>query len=410
MQKIILYLTARPNYGGAYQYWLAMLKALSQLNQAQYQLKVYSSHAGWRPIVQSLDLECTIVEDHLSHVQKKFWGTLCRLLPATLFYKITRIGHPLIRQIDTGDLDRTNLFIAQTSEIGGRLLGMSTVVPIFDLMHRFYPTLPEIVGEYKKREKLYRRECRYATMILVDSPIGQEHAVQFYGTQCDRLMDKIKILPFIPPDYIYNGEETIVAKERIFEKYLFYPAQFWAHKNHERLIRSVLLLKNEGIYVNLVLSGSEQVNRSEIMELITELKLDKQIKVLGYVSNEEMVYLYKNARALVMPTLFGPTNIPPLEAFELGCPVAISRLFGMPEQVGDAALLFDPLSESEIAECLKVLWLDDNLCEQLVARGRIRARQWGQQQFTETVLKYIEETTTDFTCGKTADRDNDGSF
>ena len=52
-----------------------------------------------------------------------------------------------------------------------------------------------------------------------------------------------------------------------------------------------------------------------------------------------MISFYKYAVALVMPTFFGPTNIPPLEAFALGCPVITSNIYGIPEQVGDAALL-----------------------------------------------------------------------
>jgi glycosyltransferase involved in cell wall biosynthesis len=82
-----------------------------------------------------------------------------------------------------------------------------------------------------------------------------------------------------------------------------------------------------------------------------------------------------------MPTFFGPTNIPPLEAFELGCPVATSRIYGVPEQLGDAALLFDPHSIEEIHDCLVRLWMDNSLCDDLAQRGRERARKWGPEQF-----------------------------
>ena len=67
-----------------------------------------------------------------------------------------------------------------------------------------------------------------------------------------------------------------------------------------------------------------------------------------------------------MPSYFGPTNIPPLEAMALGCPVAVSNKYAMPEQVGDAGLLFDPDSPEEIAKCIKAMWLDDKLRQKMI--------------------------------------------
>jgi len=91
-----------------------------------------------------------------------------------------------------------------------------------------------------------------------------------------------------------------------------------------------------------------------------------------------------------MPTFFGPTNIPQLEAFALGCPVATSRIYGIPDQVGDAALLFDPASVDEIYEALVRLWTDDALCAVLKARGYAHAKRWGRPQFRGRVREIIE--------------------
>ena len=94
-----------------------------------------------------------------------------------------------------------------------------------------------------------------------------------------------------------------------------------------------------------------------------------------------------------MPTFFGPTNIPPLEAFFLGCPVAVSRIYGMPEQVGDAALLFDPTSVEEMAACMSLLWTDDNVCRRLAVKGRKRASEWGPTEFNASVLEILRQLT-----------------
>jgi glycosyltransferase involved in cell wall biosynthesis len=92
-----------------------------------------------------------------------------------------------------------------------------------------------------------------------------------------------------------------------------------------------------------------------------------------------------------MPTFYGPTNIPPLEAMALGCPVAASKIYGMPEQLGDAALFFDPRSIEGIAQAMKVLWQDDNLCAELSQKGTARSLRWNQSHFNQRLHEIIQK-------------------
>ena len=80
----------------------------------------------------------------------------------------------------------------------------------------------------------------------------------------------------------------------------------------------------------------------------------------------DMAALYTLSAGLVMPTFFGPTNIPPLEAWHLGRPVITSDIGGIREQCGDAALLVDPRSPQALASAMKQVWHDDDLCAELV--------------------------------------------
>ena len=89
-----------------------------------------------------------------------------------------------------------------------------------------------------------------------------------------------------------------------------------------------------------------------------------------------------------MPTYFGPTNIPPLEAMALGCPVAVSNKYAMPEQVGESGLLFNPDSPEEIAECIRKIWNDDELRMKMKELGYERINKWGQKEF-ENKFFYI---------------------
>ena len=92
-----------------------------------------------------------------------------------------------------------------------------------------------------------------------------------------------------------------------------------------------------------------------------------------------------------MPTFFGPTNIPILEAWALGCPVLTSDIRGIREQVADAALLADPRSVESIAEGIYRLWTDENLRRTLADAGHCRLSKYTPDDFRNRVIEILEE-------------------
>ncbi len=131
------------------------------------------------------------------------------------------------------------------------------------------------------------------------------------------------------------------------------------------MIKAAALLKDKIPDLRLVFVGSERNGYRSTRELAVNLGLEENIIFLGYMPDGEIPELYRRARALIMPTFFGPTNIPPLEALALGCPVGVSDIYAMREQLGDAALYFNPASVAEIAQTMERLWQDDSLCQEL---------------------------------------------
>ena len=180
------------------------------------------------------------------------------------------------------------------------------------------------------------------------------------------------------------------------DKFLFYPAQFWAHKNHRALISAIYQLVQDGIEVHLVLTGGCAHEYQNLVDFVNELKLSKNILFLGFVSDLELSYLYRAARGMIMPTYFGPTNIPPLEANQYGCPVAVSDIYAMPEQLGEGALYFDQRSEKSIAEAIKKLWTDDALCEQLVYSGYKNSKLWNSEHFRDHLEEIINSLSSKY--------------
>ncbi|MBU0528139.1 glycosyltransferase family 4 protein [bacterium] len=200
------------------------------------------------------------------------------------------------------------------------------------------------------------------------------------------------VLSFISPKYIYKTTKSVRLKYDLPNKYLFYPAQFWEHKNHKALVRAISQLIAKLPDLKMVFVGSANNGYDSLIELIKKLGLQKVFIFLDQVPDEQMRGLYANARALIMPTFFGPTNIPPLEAFATGCPVAVSNVYGMPEQVGDAGLLFNPGSDAEIADTIYKLWTDDDITISLAKKGYQKSKDWGQTQFNQRLLEIIKLT------------------
>ncbi len=280
--------------------------------------------------------------------------------------------------------------------------GRPFVAPIHDLQHRLQPHFPEVSagGEGAWREYLFRNLARYATLILVDSEVGREDALECYGP-FGLQADRVKVLPFRPPPYLDPAPpEAARARARaafqLPERYLFYPAQFWPHKNHLRLVQALAVLRGRGEEVHIVLCGAHTgVHREQafarVMEEAARSGVSAQVHVLGYVANADMSALYAEAAGVVMPTFFGPTNIPVIEAWAFGKPVLTCDIRGVREQVGEAGLLVDPASVEALADGVGRLWTDAALGEALVARGRARLAERSPGAFDRGVAAVVAE-------------------
>lgn len=102
--------------------------------------------------------------------------------------------------------------------------------------------------------------------------------------------------------------------------------------------------------------------------------LNDIVRFPGLVSADELNALYRAAQFVFVPTLFEALSAPVFEAWQHGVPVACSTVTSLPEQVADAALLFDPLSVKEMASALARMSTDSNLREDLRRRGTLRLK------------------------------------
>ncbi len=262
---------------------------------------------------------------------------------------------------------------------------------VWDLQHRLQPFFPEVSagGEWSRRERYFAAALRRATIVVVGTEAGKAEVQRFYAVQPERILVLPHPTPTLSPA---DADDTVLSRHRLSPGFLLYPAQFWPHKNHASLLLALHALRERGLSPPpLVLVGADKGNRAHVEALARELGILDSVRLLGFVTRAELVALYRHAGALTYVTFFGPENLPPLEAFALGCPVIASRVPGSSEQFADAALLIDPSDQAAIADAIDQVLNDQLLRQGLIERGRARALRSTPATFVEGALRAIHE-------------------
>lgn len=382
-----------PQCGGVFQYNQAILQALIALPQEQFKIFALYSHREWEAQLEKNHVPSLYIRNSI--FSKLLNTALDRLrFPTVMWRRISMhlfsIPRVMIKQ-------HCDLWIFPSQDDWGYNANVNSLIAIHDLMHRYERRFPEVSSrwEYGKRERRYRKICKWAKGILVDSQKGQDHVTESYGL--DRM--RIYILPYIVPHYILSPgcSKAFDAKYPLPVKYIFYPAQFWQHKNHRNLLQAMVNLRDQLPDLHFVFVGSEKNSLAHIRRIITEFNLQSRVTIFEYIPDSDMAEFYRRARAMVMPTFFGPTNIPPLEAMATGCPLAVSNIYAIPEQVGNAAILFSPDSIDDIANALYKLWTNDRLCTELASRGKNRIKELSQHGFNDRFLDILRDVLNELT-------------
>ena len=268
-------------------------------------------------------------------------------------------------------------------------------VVVWDLQHRLQPSFPEVSTEgiWRRRENYFAQVLRRAAFVVAGTEVGRDEVESFYQVPSSR----IAVLPHPTPAFALaaaaSGDSVQHSLEGWKEPFVFYPAQFWPHKNHLTLLKSLALLKERGgPTCTLVLAGSDWGgNKEYVMSQARSLGVAELVRDLGFVERDVLIALYRRAVALVYPSMFGPENLPPLEAFALGCPVIASDVEGAAEQLGDAALLGDGRNPEFFAKAITKMLTDSGARHQLIERGRLRAQRSTPQSFAAGLVRQLDE-------------------
>lgn len=270
-----------------------------------------------------------------------------------------------------------------------------TVVTVHDLGYVYYPEA------HRPFDRWYLdwttgRHARLATSIVADSQATRSDLIHHYQADPDRIT---VVYPGRDESLarVDASDRIAAAKDRygIQGDYLLYLGTLQPRKNLVRLVEAFARLGSSALDVCLVLAGKKGWLYHSLFARVESLGLGERVVFPGYIADEDKAALLSGAMALVYPSLYEGFGLPLLEAMACDTPVLTSNASSLPEVVGDAALLVDPLDTETITAGISRLINDIELRRSLIKKGRAQIRKfsWANAacQISE-VLESVAET------------------
>lgn len=291
-------------------------------------------------------------------------------------------------------LGKIDLYFCPFGALWPRPLPVPTVMTLVDVQEVFYPQFFTDFDMYN-REYHFPGSTRMADRVITISHFSKKTIVQHHRIS----PHKVTVAHLCADKRYYRAVEVACPPQFPLPggDFVIYPSNYWKHKNHDTLLQALRWLKKEkGLKINAVFTGYNVPNGYPLSQKVLEYGLDEQVYSVGYVTVEEMAYLYSKAAMLVFPSLFEGFGIPLVEAMAVGCPVVAANVTSLPEVGADAAEYFDPLSAESIGTAMEKIWCDGALRRQLVERGQRRALDFSATKLAQTHLSVFNEAARAF--------------
>lgn len=278
-------------------------------------------------------------------------------------------------------LDKIDVYFCPFGSLWPRPVPIPTTLTFHDMQERFFP---EFFTPVQMEERFFHYDwsLRMADAVITVSDFTRRSCIEITGIPGRKL-----VRVYHAPDELPEPQPPADWPLAPDTPFLFYPANFWEHKNHRRLLAAFGRLRARGLAVPGVFTGS-RLGRDEVWRAaVAETGTDGLVHHLGRRSRAELSWLFRHARGMVFPSLFEGFGIPVIEAMHVGCPVACSGTTGLPEIARGRALLFDPSDPDRIAAAIERLWADAPLRAKLAAEGPPHAAGFSPERLVQGHLQ-----------------------
>ena len=265
-------------------------------------------------------------------------------------------------------------------------LDFSSSPKIIQVLHDFIPyVFPEDDTERKGTRQIFENYQKYLSKIpgryIADSQSTKNDAMKYWHIRKEDI-DVVYLSSFVEaksPRRHFSNKKVLVVSE------------VSPHKNHFRLLEAFEIVQKTHPDSELIIVGNVRAHLRSRFDAFLDQVMNKNkgitISLRGYLADEEIISLYRGAAVFVYPSLYEGFGLPVLEAMAQGCPVVVSNVASLPEVVGDAAVLIDPLNSQELAQAIINVLTDDELKKEMSARGVDRAKLFS---WDITAKKYVD--------------------
>jgi lipopolysaccharide heptosyltransferase II len=360
--------------GGIERYLRNLIKALQRIDREnEYTIFSNKNNTG------TFDLQDNFRE-HLCPVSARFRPMKILWEQLILPFQVNRAGIDLL--FSPGNI--SPLFVSCPS-----------VVVIHDLVPFIFPDDFARAERYPLRVLLHSTAKRATKIITVSRSSQRQILAQFNIPS-----EKTTVIYAACDEDFLSCQASIQNEKEVKEKYgingdfILCADSARPHKNVHRLLLAFSLLKEKhGIRHHLVITGLPGRYHQFLVKMVSDLKLGEEVIFTGYVPDNVLSILYSEATVFVYPSLYEGFGLPVLEAMACGSPVVASRATSLPEVVGDAGLLVDPLNIQEMSQGIYRLLTDGQYNLELTAKGKLRVREFSWEKTAKKVLDVLQMET-----------------
>ena len=256
------------------------------------------------------------------------------------------------------------------------------------------------------REWLWMKSLRKADRIITFSENSKKDIIELLGIP----EEKIEVI-YLSADARFGPVRDrqaitkIMGQYSVNQKFVLYVGGFSGHKNIERLVRAFYEFSlSSDVEWQLVLAGKlpdEKIENADdqtinepvrkIESLVAKLGLDAKVIFTGFVPEEDLPSLYSAANIFVFPSLYEGFGLPPLEAMACGTPVVASNTSSLPEVIGDAGVLVNPFSITEIISAMRSVLKSKSRQREMSCKGVERARRFSWEETARKTLTVYQQ-------------------
>ncbi|KAA3617965.1 MAG: glycosyltransferase family 1 protein [Calditrichaeota bacterium] len=267
-----------------------------------------------------------------------------------------------------------------------------TVVTIHDLIFTKFPEWTDRKQRWRFKN-IVTRSAKYASKIIAVSESTRKDIINLTDVKSEKV------------EVVYEGIDSkfeVLSKSRaikliknldIQSDFILYVGSMHPRRNLHRLLHAFKGILHKGMNnYKLMLCGLNLYTKSDVNNWIDELGLKDYVRILGYVTEEELLGLYNMATVFVYPSLYEGFGLPILESMACGTPVLTSNVSAIPEVAADAALLVDPYSIDELSSGLQSLLKSEKLRKEFIERGHARKQLFSWENTakqTSEILKSV---------------------